>query len=181
MKAFLSNPIVHILGLIASLITIYTFFWAPSQNTNQTVLPTWLPDTPVAVSTWTPVPPTLTPTQEPSSTATKRVGSAPIIDSIDIPKTIICDGRRYSIPVRFRDPDGDAQRLQWELLYTKKNTTLYTTAKEFIIDKQTQISGATYVDFIQWYIPGDEVKIRVHIQDREGLIGSADFEFKCSP
>jgi hypothetical protein len=113
-------------------------------------------------------------------TATSVVASAPIIDSIDVPDSIVCDKRNYDVIILFRDLDGDAHRIEWELLYSKKQTTLYTDAKEFAIDSQTQKRGAVFFDFVSWYVPGDEVKIRVHITDRNGLRGSKDFEFICS-
>lgn len=120
------------------------------------------------------------PTENLVPTSTIVVSSAPIIDSIDFPQLIVCDGRKYDVPIRFHDLDGDANRIQWELLYSKKQTPLYADAISFYIDSQAQIQGATYNDFIEWHIPGDEVKIRVYIEDRTGLNGSKDFEFKCS-
>ena len=121
----------------------------------------------------------VTETPTPIPTFTSIVASAPIIDSIDIPDSIVCDRRKYDVLILFHDLDGDAHRIEWELLYSKKQTVLYTEAKEFAIDSESQKQGAIFFDFIQWYIPGDEVKIRVHIKDRSGLSGSKDFEFKC--
>jgi hypothetical protein len=123
---------------------------------------------------------TYTPSPQPTETPTVVILHAPVIDTIDFPDSIVCDGRRYDVPIRFHDADGDAHRIQWELRFTKKNTPLYTTAKEFVIDSQTQISGTTFYDFIQWHVPGDEVVIRVHIEDRAEQSGFLDFEFKCS-
>lgn len=129
---------------------------------------------------------TSAPTETPTSlmslivTSTRSVSSAPVIDLIDLPSSIVCDGRRYDVPIHFRDLDGDAHRIYWQLIYSKMETTLYTDAKEFFKDSQSQMAGTVYEDFIQWFIPGDEVIIRVYIEDRTRQAGYMDFEFKCS-
>jgi hypothetical protein len=141
--------------------------------------------TPTATETITPTQTlaptaTLIPSPEPSGTPAIVVLSAPVIDSIEFPQSINCNGQRYDVPIRFHDLDGDAHRVQWELLYSKKQTPLFSDAVEFFIDSQEQIDGATFHDFLEWYIPGDEVKIRVYIEDRAKQTGFMDFEFKCS-
>jgi len=126
------------------------------------------------------MPPSLNTKNAPVSTETLITSSAPVIESINFPQTIVCDGRRYDVPIRFHDRDGDAHRVQWELLYTKKQTPLYSDAVEFFIDSIEQINGAAFHDFIEWHVAGDEVKIRVYIEDRARQSGFMDFEFKCS-
>jgi len=159
-KKLAQSTLVVLIGLIASLIAIYSFITG-RHSINRDIgskeqVPRIVP------------------------TMTQITASPPIIDSIGLPKTIVCDKRRYDIPIKFHDPDGDAHRIYWQLLYSKKETTLYTDAKEFYIDSEKQKNGATYNDFIEWYVPGDEVTIRVFIEDRTELTGQLDFEFKCS-
>jgi hypothetical protein len=103
-----------------------------------------------------------------------------VIDSIDLPSIIVCDGRRYDVPIYFHDSDGDARQIFWELIYSKKNTNLQSTLRNLGIDSSTQINGAVFNDWIAWNTPGDEVQIRVYIYDQGGLTGSKDFGFKCS-
>ena len=163
-KKLAENPLIILIGLVAGVIAICSFITG-NQNIQQS-LGSQAPKT--------------GPTQTIIPTATQLLVSAPVIDSIELPKSIVCDGRRYDIPVRFHDLDGDAHRIQWELLYSKKQTPLYADAIEFYVDSQTQKKGAIYNDFIEWYIQGDEVKIRVYIEDRTELNGFMDIEFKCS-
>ena len=163
----------------AAAIIVLAFYTLPNstpQEEQDSATPQVNPTSAVA-DTLTPSP---LPSYTPSPTQTIMASSAPIINSIKFPKTIVCDGTRYDVPIQFHDPDGDAHRVQWELLYTKKQTPLFSDAVEFFIDAQEQINGATFHDFLEWYIPGDEVKIRVYIEDRAQQTGFMDFEFKCS-
>jgi hypothetical protein len=167
-----------IVATVAAIIVLalYTFPSEQQQDVRATAAPQLNP-TIVVADTLTPSPP---PSNTPNPTATLITSSAPIVDSIEFPKSIVCDGTRYDVPIRFHDPDGDAHRVQWELLYTKKQTPLFSDAVEFFIDAEEQIIGATFHDFLEWYIPGDEVRIRVYIEDRLKQTGFMDFEFKCS-
>jgi len=104
----------------------------------------------------------------------------PVIESIDFPQTILCDGSRYYFPIFFHDADGDAYQVDWELIYSSMNTNLDSDPRDFDVDSQAQQNGTVFEDWIEWYVPGDEVQIRVYISDREGLSDSSDFSFRCS-
>jgi serine/threonine protein kinase len=132
-----------------------------------TPLPTYTPQ-----STFTPLPP---PTKIP-----KPANTSPVIESIELPQNIVCDGSRYNFPIYFHDSDGDANQIAWELIYSKKNTSLDSSPRDFSIDSYAQMNGAVFDDWIEWYTPGDDVQIRVYISDRSGLTGWKDFEFTCS-
>ncbi len=130
-----------------------------------------------------PPPPTYTPlpTYTPFPTATPvQAKSPPVIDSIGVPDTIACDGTRYDVPIYFRDADGDTYQIYWELVSSSRGATLYSTLREFSIAAQTQMSGAVYMDWIQWNMSGDTATIRVNLYDRSGLKGSGTFTFRCS-
>lgn len=164
------------LVLLAMIIGMVAYAWNGIRPTGSS--------TPAASSATTSAP-TETPTSLvplPPLTVTSNpvVSSAPVIELIDLPSSIVCDGRRYDVPIHFHDPDGDAHRIYWQLIYSKMETTLYTDAKEFFKDSQSQMAGTIYEDFIQWFIPGDEVIIRVYIEDRNQQSGYMDFEFECS-
>ena len=148
---------------------------------NPTDVPIYPTDPPTPVPTYTPLPTyTPPPTFTPQPTFTPLpVKSPPVVDSIDIPQAIVCDGRSYDVPIRFHDPDGDARQIYWELIYSKKGATLYATLRELGIDSQAQINGAVFPDYIIWRTPGDEVQIRVYIYDSSGLSGWKDFNFRC--
>lgn len=161
--------IATIVSCCVGIIMLYLVFAPPHPPTN-TDSQSFIEPTPNNQTTL----PTESPTDK------QPFGSAPVIDSIGLPASIVCDKRKYDVPIKFHDEDGDAHRIQWELLYSKKQTTLYTDAKEFGIDSQLQKQGAVYNDFIAWYTPGDQVKIRVYITDRTNLSGFMDFEFVCS-
>jgi hypothetical protein len=160
-------------------------FIAPTETESQlnpTDVPVFPTDLPTLVPTYTPLP-TYTPpptfTLQPTFTPLP-IKSPPVVDSIDIPQVIVCDGRRYDVPIHFHDADGDAYQIYWELINSKKNSTLYASLREFSIDSQTQINGAVFMDWIEWKIAGDVVRIRVNIYDRSGQKGWLDFNFKCS-
>ncbi len=106
--------------------------------------------------------------------------SPPVIESIDMTPTIVCDGRKYSIRIHFHDPDGDAIRMYWELISSKQNAMTVFPVKDISIDPLVQISGADIKDTFEWVAPGDEVQMRVVIRDQSGLSGSLDFGFVCS-
>jgi serine/threonine protein kinase len=151
----------------------------PVVPTEEPVLPT---QPPVAAPTYTPLPTyTPQPTFTPQPTYTLAPAkSPPVVDSIGVPEMIVCDGRRYDVPVHFYDPDGDAYQIYWELINSKLNTPLYSTLREFSIDAQTQRNGAVFMDWLEWNTAGDAVRIRVYIYDRTGLKGWMDFFFRCS-
>jgi hypothetical protein len=160
-------------------------FIAPTEiepQPNPTDVPVYPTDLPALVPTYTPLPTyTPPPTFTPQPTFTPLpVKSPPVVDSIDLPQVIVCDGRRYDVSIYFHDPDGDARQIYWELIYSKKSSPLYSTLRELGINSQTQINGAVYNDWIEWLTPGDEVQIRVYIYDSSGLSGWKDFNFKCS-
>lgn len=134
---------------------------------------------PTETSTLTPTTvPTVTETQKPSVTPLPQ---SPVIDAIELPSSIICDGRRYVFPIKFHDVNGDADFIEWELIYSKKKTPLTSMPRKFEISSSSQINGAIFEDWLEWYISGDEVVIRVTITDKTGLSGTKDFEFVCSP
>lgn len=150
-------------------------FFTPTPS--PTVTPTAITaETPTPYPTSTNVP---TNTKEPFPTSTKGPTS-PVIDLIDFAPKIICDGRRYDVPIHFHDADGDAQDIFWELVYSKKGTTLYSTRRNLEISGSAQIKGAIFNDWIEWNKAKDEVKIRVIITDSTGLSGWKEFEFSCS-
>lgn len=126
--------------------------------------PTDLPpiptEPPTLAPTYTPFPTfTPLPTYTPLPTLTlPPPKSPPVVDSIDITNVIVYDGRRYDVPIHFHDADGDAYQIYWELVNSKKNTPLYSTLREFLIDSQTQINGAVFMDWIEWNTAGDVVK-----------------------
>ena len=126
------------------------------------------------------VPPTSTPMPTNTPIPPTPMASPPVIGLIDLPPTIICDGRRYNFPIYFQDSNGDAHIIMWQLIYSKMNTTLSSTAREFAIDSQIQRDGAVFNDWIEWYTAGDEVQIRVYITDSGGLTAWKDFKFSCS-
>ena len=127
-----------------------------------------------------PAPPPTEPPAPPPTEPPVPVKYPPVVDSIDIPQVIVCDNRRYDVPIYFHDPDGDAYQIYWELVYSKKGATLYSTLREFSFDSQTQMAGAVFMDWIQWRLAGDVVTIRVNIYDRSGQKGWMDFSFRCS-
>lgn len=132
--------------------------------------------TSIPTNTKEPIP---TNTEEPIPTNTQGPTS-PVIDLIDLAPAIICDGRRYNVPIHFHDADGDAQDIFWELVYSKKSTILYSTRRNLEIGSSAQIKGAIFNDWIEWNKARDEVKIRVIITDSTGLSGWKEFEFSCS-
>ena len=126
-----------------------------------------------------------TPTKTPINTETPQPSNTPapaepVIDSINLPSIIICDGRRYDVPIHFHDADGDAKDIFWELVYSKKDTPLHSTRRDMKINSSLQINGAVFQDWIEWHIAGDEAQIRVIITDKTGLSGWKDFKFSCS-
>ena len=174
-----------ILGILAALVLLAMIIGMVAYALSAIVFPDRSTPAGEVTSTSASSAPTETPTSlvplvPPIQTSTRATSSAPVIDLIDLPSIIVCDGRRYDVPIHFHDPDGDAHRIYWQLIYSKMETTLFTDAKEFFKDSQSQMAGTVYEDFIQWYIPGDEVIIRVYIEDRTGEAGYKDFEFACS-
>jgi serine/threonine protein kinase len=144
--------------------------------TKPPVFPTNPPPTYAPLPTLVPLPSyTPYPTQTPAPAK-----SPPVVDSIGIPATIVCDGRRYDVPIYFHDPDGDAYQIYWELVNSRLNSPLYSTLREFSMDAQTQMTGAVFMDWIEWNTAGDDVRIRVYLYDRTGLKGWMDFSFRCS-
>lgn len=154
----------------------------PPIQPSPTDIPALPIDLPTLAPTYTPLPTyTPPPTFTPQPTFTPLpIKSPPVVDSIDLPQVIVCDGRSYDVPIHFHDPDGDARQIYWELIYSQKGATLYSTLRELGINSQAQINGAVFPDYIIWRTPGDEVQIRVYIYDSSGLSGWKDFNFKCS-
>lgn len=178
--------------LAAPVVTEAPYYAPPAENLinptageplpSPTDLPPLPTEPPTFAPTYTPFPTfTPLPSYTPLPTLTLPPPKLPpVVDSIDIPDVIVCDGRRYDVPIHFHDADGDAYQIYWELVNSKKNTPLYSTLREFSINSQTQIIGAVYMDWIEWNTAGDVVRIRVNIYDHSGLKGSKDFSFRCS-
>jgi hypothetical protein len=162
----------YLLDLVGSNTPENSFTEAPATEVLATATIVMVTDIPTTIPTF--LPPTNT------NIPFAPTAAPPIIGLIDLPQTIICDGRRYDFPIYFQDSDGDAHLIIWQLIYSKKNTTLSSTPREFVIDSQTQKDGAIFNDWIEWSTPGDEVQIRVYITDGGGLTAWKDFEFRCS-
>ena len=153
--------------------------------------------TPTASATATPPPsatpivtasptPTIRPTRTKGPTYTPRVPTdtpepaAPVIDKLEFPAEIKCDGEtQYVLYVNFHDVNGDAYRFDLKLIQSRRPGYLQTTPGSFDVPAKLQQVGMRFPYGVTWSLPGDIVKIRVAITDHAGLTGWDFFEFKC--
>ena len=119
------------------------------------------------------------PTSNPSSSLSD-LSTIPVIDSIDFPQVIVCDGRRYDALIYFHDSDGNASRILYALVYSKKQTRFTSEPINLSFSSQNQITGAVLSDYVEWHTTGDEVTIKVIIEDTAGQSSSKEYKFKCS-
>ncbi len=122
-------------------------------------------------------PPEVTSPPEPTSTTSS---TAPVIEKIEFPHTIVCDGRRYDALIYFHDTDGNAYRISYELVYSKKGAHFTSEPVQLAFSSQDQAQETVLSDYVEWHTAGDEVIIKVIIEDTTGQSNAKEYEFRCS-
>lgn len=151
----------------------YTLF-APSEvPPTVTPVPTATAVTPIP--TPTPVPPTITPTRV-APTATPAA-APPTIISIDFPNQIPADGSRRDGTVSFRDPDGDLNRVTFDVVRAVDFTGFAFNPMDFL-EEGSPTNGV--FSFNVWSKTAQQVTLRVTLHDAEGKKSApVDFTFNC--
>ena len=136
-----------------------------------TVTPTHVPPTATPTLTLTPMP---TPTFTPAHTAKP---APPTIISIYFPSQIPADGSPIDGDIRFRDPDGDVNRVIFDVISAVDFAPFEFNPLDFLFEGD--VTDGVF-GFQTWSTLVQEVTLRVTLYDAAGNSSApVDFSFSC--